>query len=95
MPRILNIVGFHTIFKCDVYFTLEYFLLPNHMACVLSAFKNRPDTFSNLLIASIDFSNDFFSLHCSLVVYHLRIEIFCVLLYPDSLDFTVFSNHDC
>ena len=60
MPRILNIVGFHTILKCDIYFTLEYFLLPNHMACVLSAFKNGPDTFSNLLIASIDFSYDFF-----------------------------------
>ena len=80
MPRILNIVGFHTIFKCGIYFTLEYFLLPNHIASVLSAFKNRPDTFPNLLIAFIDFSNDFFSPHCSLVVCHLRIEIFCVLL---------------
>ena len=60
MPRILNIVGFHTIFKCGIYFTLEYFLLPNPMACVLSAFKNRPDTFPNLLIAFADFSNDIF-----------------------------------
>ena len=30
------------------------------MACVWSAFKNRPDPFQNLLIASIEFSNGFF-----------------------------------
>ena len=96
MPRILNIVGFHTIFKCSIYFTFEYFLLPTHMACVLSAFKNRPDTFPNLLIASIDFLYDFCSLHCSLVVCHLRIDIFVFyFVYPDSLDITIFSNHDC
>ena len=37
MPRILNIVGFHTVFKCGIYFTLEYFFSPLFISCVSSA----------------------------------------------------------
>ena len=70
---------------------VAYILLLNifcHIACVLSTFKKRPDTFPNLLIASIDFSKDFFSflfffsplqVH-QLYICHLQFEIVYVLI---------------
>ena len=70
MPRILNIVGFHTIFKCGIYFALEYILLPNHMAWprVLSRIQKQARYFSKFINCIYWSFKWFFLPHCSLVV---------------------------
>ena len=64
------------------------------MACVLSVFRKRPETFPNLLTTSIDFSNEFLSPLFISCVSSANWEMLCsTLFYPDSPFLTVFSSH--
>ena len=80
IPSILNLGGFHSIYKCGIYLTREFCLLPSHMALVFPAFKRRPDAFPNVLMVLIVSSNEFLSPSSVISVS----SAYCEILYSVS-----------
>ena len=78
-----------------IFYSWIYFATSPYGLCFVRIQK-QAQYFSKFVNCIYWFFKLFFSLHCSLVVCHLRIEIFCVLLcwfrFPW---YHYLSNHDC
>ena len=95
MPRILNLGGFHSIFKCGMHLMLLLVFDPNHITIVSSILIFSPDLFPKLSRTRIVSSNvllfPFWNNSVSLANWYFMFG----LTDNNPFNISVFFNHNC